>query len=813
MGVPGESGFLRALGEDERKLQRDIAALAGMRRRLSRRGVSAIAAVDMSLGRLCDRLYRDVCQLSADLEVARHDARMLQAVVDHTSDIVVVKDLDNRYLFVNPAAVAISGMSHAQLLSRGDADFLDGPSLARLREQEHRVLATRGPVVLEDHVRLKDGTERWYLSTKFPLWIDGAIAGIVGLSRDITDRKHMENSLADAHGFLARTLDSLSAHVAIVDEAGTILAVNAAWRTFARRNGLRMPDDGIGADYMAISRQAAAAGDPVAIEALTGIERVLAGRESAFRLTYPCHGPSERNWFLLNATCFRQDGRMFVVLAHENITEQQLAEEATRDRELRFKALLEALPDPLLIIDRAGTIVQVNEQAERSFGYTRDELVGHPVERLIPERRLAAHRRDFPGYFTGPRARPMGPRLDLNARRKDGGEFPIEVTLSPLDTPEGVLIIANVRDATARKQADLATARLAAIVQSSDDSMLSVSLDGRLLSWNAASERLYGYMAAEAIGRPIEALLPIEGPDCWSGCLAAIRRGEAVVSCEVAIRRKDGGHIQVAVTVSPLRDQQGRLIGASLVAKDITRLKAVLQEAAHHAAEIEALRETNKLKDHFLSTISHEMKTPLSLINGYAELLEDVCQEKAWLAGIQEGSRRLTEHLNNVLDYTALLSGTLPIDKMEIAPGELVAQAIDAARAAFAEKGVSLEVAIAPDLPTLCVDPRRLIQMLGQLLDNARKFTPPGGRAGVRAHVCGGELRIAVWDSGVGIPEQDRERIWAAFTQLDIGDALRKGGLGLGLTLLTKLAELHGGRVELESTPGDGSVFTLVLPI
>jgi protein-histidine pros-kinase len=504
---------------------------------------------------------------------------------------------------------------------------------------------------------------------------------------------------------------------------------------------------------------------------------------------------------------------MFVVLAHENITEQQLAEEATRDRELRFKALLEALPDPLLIIDRAGTIVQVNEQAERSFGYTRDELVGHPVERLIPERRLASHRRDFSGYFTGPRARPMGPGLDLSARRKDGGEFPIEVTLSPLDTPEGMLIIANVRDATARKQADLATARLAAIVQSSDDSMLSVSLDGRLLSWNAASERLYGYLAEEAIGRPIEALLPIEGPDRWSACLAAIRRGEAVVSCETTIRRKDGGRIHVAVTVSPLRDQQGRMIGASLVAKDITRLKAVLQEAAHHAAEIEALRETNKLKDHFLSTISHEMKTPLSLINGYAELLEDVCEEKAWLAGIQEGSRRLTEHLNNVLDYTALLSGTLPIDKMEVAPGELVKQAIDAARPAFAEKGVSLEVAIAPDLPTLCVDPRRLIQMLSQLLDNARKFTPPGGRAGVRAHVCGDELRMAVWDSGVGIPDQDRERIWAAFTQLDIGDALRKGGLGLGLTLLTKLAELHGGRVELESTQGGGSVFTLVLPI
>jgi protein-histidine pros-kinase len=622
-----------------------------------------------------------------------------------------------------------------------------------------------------------------------------------------------EDSLADAHAFLARTLDALSAHVAILDERGTILAVNEAWRAFARRNGLRMPDDGIGADYLAVCRRAAEAGDQDAVAAFAGIAQVLAGTVGGFRMAYPCHGPTERNWFLLNATNFVQDGRLFVVLAHENITEQQLAEEATRDREQRFKALLEALPDPLLIIDRAGTIVQVNAQAERSFGYSRDELVGRSVETLIPARRLGAHRRAFPDYFAGPGARPLSPGLDLNARRKDGSEFPIEITISPLDTPDGVRLIANVRDATARRQADLDTARLAAIVKSSDDSILSVSLDGRLLSWNDASERLYGYTAEEAVGRPIEDVLPIEGPERWSECLHSVRRGEAIVACETAIRARDGSRLQMAVTVSPLRDPQGHVRGASVVAKDITRLKAALQESAHHTAELEALRETNKLKDHFLSTISHEMKTPLSLINGYAELLEDVCQEKAWLAGIQEGSRRLTAHLNDVLDYTALLSGTLPIDKTECAPGELVRQVVDAAEPAFAEKGVALAVAIAPDLPAVGVDARRLVQMLTQLLDNARKFTPPGGRVELAVRADGPTLRFAVRDTGVGIPAQDRDRIWAAFTQLDIGDALRKGGLGLGLTLVMKLAELHGGHVELESDVGRGSVFTLVLPI
>lgn len=621
-----------------------------------------------------------------------HESQMLRAIFESTSDLVFVKDLDHRFLLVNPATARLLGMPADAVIGRSDAEFFEPKSLAQMREHEDRVMASGQAEEIEDHLRFKDGSEHWYLSTKLPLRSAGTVIGLVGIGRDITDRKRTEQLLSSSQLFLASILDALSAHIAIVDDRGTVLAVNEAWREFARRHGLRMPAYGVGANYLEVTRPAVRAGDPAAQEALAGLEEVLADRRSTFRMSYPCHFDGEKRWFLLIATCFRHEGDLLVVIAHENITEQKLAEEKLRENEL-------------------------------------------------------------------------------------------------------------------------ALARLAAIVQSSDDSIVSLSLDGLLNSWNPASERMYGYTAEEAIGLPIARIIPRPDGGSWENALARIRQGEALVAAESVGVRKDGSRFVIATTISPLRNARGEVIGASVVTKDISELKDALQEAARRSAEVETLRETNKLKDHFLSTISHEMKTPLSLINGYAELLEDVCHEDKLIQGIQEGSRRLTKHINSILDYSALLGGTLPIDRVEIGLQEVVDWAIGEMKPSFNRLGIALEVSLPPGLPPITCDPRRLMQMLTELLDNAAKFTPPGGKAGIRAYQQNGSLRIEVWDTGAGIAAEDRARIWTAFTQLDVGDALRKGGLGLGLTLVKKLIELHGGRVELTSQEGRGSVFSLVLPL
>lgn len=248
----------------------------------------------------------------------------------------------------------------------------------------------------------------------------------------------------------------------------------------------------------------------------------------------------------------------------------------------------------------------------------------------------------------------------------------------------------------------------------------------------------------------------------------------------------------------------------------VNRAEAVsrraVEEVARRTAELQKARELNQLKDHFMSTMSHEMKTPLSLILGNTELLEDLCPYPELIAGIKDGSRRLTEHIDSILDYSALISGTLVLYRTELDPADLAQQAAAIMEEAAARKQIALEVSVEADLPTVSGDARRLVQALSELLENAVKVTPAGARIGVHVEQAGSEVRFEVWDPGPGIPEHAFGRIWEAFSQLEMGDSARLGGLGLGLTIVKMLVELHGGRVELSSTVGQGSRFTIVLP-
>lgn len=245
---------------------------------------------------------------------------------------------------------------------------------------------------------------------------------------------------------------------------------------------------------------------------------------------------------------------------------------------------------------------------------------------------------------------------------------------------------------------------------------------------------------------------------------------------------------------------------ASLEAQVSARTRELTQ-ALHQ------LKSLDKLKDTFLSTLSHEMKTPLSLIIGYAELLQDKYPDETLLKGLLDGSRRLTTHINNMLDYSALLSGRLPLYKTEVSVPEVARNALDIMETEFKLADIRIEAHLDADVPPICGDSRRITQIFLELLDNAKKHTPAGGTVGVEVRRHDGALRIEVRDTGSGIDAEDLERIWEAFNQLDTEEASRKGGLGLGLTIVKKLTELHHGRVAVESQPGLGSRFCIDLPV
>lgn len=279
------------------------------------------------------------------------------------------------------------------------------------------------------------------------------------------------------------------------------------------------------------------------------------------------------------------------------------------------------------------------------------------------------------------------------------------------------------------------------------------------------------------------------------------------------------GDGDLSARIPPLPTQELQALGRSFnqMAEEIERARDTLEAQVVERTQqlrqaLSQLKSLDRLKDHFLSTISHEMKTPLSLIIGYTELLQDKYPDEELLKGIQDGSRRLTSHINNMLDYSALLGGGLPLYMTEVSVLEAAANALQIMETEFKLKNLQVVADLDPTTPPVRGDSRRITQMILELLDNARKFTPPGGTVGVEVGPLDGRVRIVVWDTGVGIQAEDCERIWEAFRQITDDENLRKGGLGLGLTIVKKLAELHHGSVTVESQPGKGSRFTIDLP-
>ncbi|MEO8450396.1 MAG: PAS domain S-box protein [Gemmatimonadota bacterium] len=357
-------------------------------------------------------------------------------------------------------------------------------------------------------------------------------------------------------------------------------------------------------------------------------------------------------------------------------------------------------------------------------------------------------------------------------------------------------------------------ARLAAIVESSDDAIISKSLDGVITTWNGGAERLFGYTAAEAIGRSVTMLIPDgflnEEPDI----LARLRRGERIDHYETIRRRKDGTLLNISLTVSPIIDQRGIVVGASKTARDITARKEA--ETALRNAELE-LREADRRKDEFLATLAHELRNPLAPIRNGLQVMKLAANNGAAIeqarAMMERQVTQLVRLVDDLLDISRISRGKIELRRQRVDLAGVLRSAVETSRPLIEAGGHNLSITVSPRPISVDADHTRLAQVFANLLNNAAKYTKPGGRIALAVSRAGDEATVTVQDTGVGIPAHIVPKLFAMFMQVDPSLERSQGGLGIGLALAKVLVELHNGRIDAKSGgAGRGSEFTVRLP-
>ncbi len=367
-----------------------------------------------------------------------------------------------------------------------------------------------------------------------------------------------------------------------------------------------------------------------------------------------------------------------------------------------------------------------------------------------------------------------------------------------------------------------ATARIATIVSSSSDAIISKSLDGTITSWNPGAEVLFGFTAEEAIGHPITMIIPPEHRHAEDIVLGRIRRGEIVRPYETVRMGKDGASVHVSLTISPVKAADGTIIGASKIARDISdRIRLEEQRRSVLAREQEARAEaeaTNRGKDEFLAILSHELRTPLNAVYGWARMMQtgrlDEETSARALDAIVRNSDAQVQLIDDLLDVSRVINGKMRLDVRQLDIKEVIEAALDSVGPTAESKGVRVEGVLDPRGGIVIGDPGRLQQIVWNLLMNAVKFTPAGGHVQARLRRSSEAIEIVVSDTGQGIDPQVLPFVFDRFRQWDSSSTRKHSGLGLGLALVKHLTELHRGTVTAESAGlGKGAHFRVTLPL
>ncbi len=481
------------------------------------------------------------------------------------------------------------------------------------------------------------------------------------------------------------------------------------------------------------------------------------------------------------------------------------------DPRLILAAIVESSDDAIIGKTLQDVITSWNAGAERLYGYSAEQMIGRNLSVLVPLDRPDELRQILARVTKGERV----DHLETQRVHKDGRLIDVSLTVSPIRDPDGTIVGASLiaRDISRQKRANIATAELAAIVDSSDDAIIGKTLDGIITSWNQGAQQIYGYAAEEMVGHNIALLVPPERPHELEEILGSLVKGKVVHHFETDRVRKDGLLIYVSVTISPVRDSYGTVVGSSSVARDITQETSL--RAALKASELRNAEEVMRAKDEVVALVSHELRSPLACIVGFTELLYSRVlsenKQKAYLRVMLREGRRLTDLINEVLHLQRLESGH---QKLELAPVDVKALLQRAVDNAGADDRRALGLVVPKALPLVIADADAILQVLANFVSNARKYSPDGGSIRIGARVVENMVEIHVRDHGLGVPAADLPHLFQRFYRVDSPDRQSIRGTGLGLAINHRIVAAHGGGVEAHSDGlGHGSVFQFTLPV
>ena len=755
---------------------------------------------------------RGFSEIARDLSETKESGAKYRGLLEAAPDAMVVVDVRGVIVLVNLQAEKQFGYRRDELLGQRVSSIVPQGFAERLvadgLRSDEDALAQQIGTGIELTARRKDGSEFPIEIMLSPLRSTEGIL-VTAAIRNISVRKDAETHLAQMESRYRGLLEAAPDAMVVVNQAGKIVLLNLqAEKQFGYRR-----DELLGQEVSNIVPEGFA--ERLVADSLRSAEDALAQQiGTGIELTARRKDGSEFPIEIMLSPLRSTEGTL-ITAAIRDISVRNAAKTHLAQMEGRYRGLLEAAPDAMVVVDQGGEIVLLNLQAEKQFGYRRDELLGQKVSNIVPEgfaERLVA---DSLRSAEDALAQQIGTGIELTARRKDGSEFPIEIMLSPLRSPEGILITAAIRDISVRNAADShlvqMESRYRGLLEAAPDAMVVVDQRGEIVLLNLQAEKQFGYRRDELLGQKVSDIVP-EG---FAERLAAdgLRSAEDALAQQIGTgielhgRRKDRSEFPIEIMLSPLESADGVLVTAAI--RDITARKGAEAQLLNN---VEELNRSNVELQQFAYIASHDLQEPLRMVASYTTLLARRYKGKLdadaddFIAFAVDGATRMQHLIQDLLAYSRV--GSKGQELADTSSEEALEQALRNLRGAIQASGA---IVTHDPLPMVKADEMQLTQLFQNLVGNAIKYrrtdTPS---VHISAEQNGAKKWIfSIKDNGLGIESQYFERIFGMFQRLHKREEF--DGTGIGLAICKKIIERHGGAITVESTVGQGSTFRFPL--